>query len=111
MKYANYLLGLIILTALAAAASVAQTTEKPKNPAYNAALAKKVGADQRGMKMYVLVILKTGPNDATIKGKERDDIFNGHFANISRMAKEGTLVVAGPFDDGNGDWRGLYLFN
>ena len=66
-------------------------------PGYDAELAKKLGADERGMKMYVLCILKTGPNDAKIKGKERDDIFAGHFANINKLAGEGKLVVAGPF--------------
>ncbi len=107
MKY-FFIFTVAVLAGLSASA---QTTEKPENPTYDAGLAKKVGGDQRGMKMYVLAILKTGPNDATIKGKERDDIFNGHFANIQRMAKEGTLVAAGPFGDGTGDWRGLYLFN
>src|SRR5438270_10735986 len=42
---------------------------------YDAELARKLGADERGMKMYVLCILKTGPNDSNFKGKERDDIF------------------------------------
>jgi hypothetical protein len=38
------------------------------------------------MKRYVLVILKTGPND--LKDKElRQKYFNGHFENIKRMAE------------------------
>ena len=87
-------------------AAAAQTV-----PAYDADLAKKLGADERGMKMYVLCILKTGPNDAKIKGKERDDIFAGHFANIQRLADEGKLAVAGPFETNDKTWRGLYIFN
>lgn len=79
--------------------------------AYDEALAKKLGADERGMKMYVLCILKTGPNDAKITGKERDDIFNGHFANINKLAGEGKLAVAGPFEKNDKRWRGLYIFN
>lgn len=63
------------------------------------------------MKMFVLCILKTGPKDAEIKGKEREEIFAGHFANISRMADEGKLAVAGPFGDNDKQWRGLYIFN
>ena len=47
-----------------------QTTEKPKNPNYDAALAKKLGASEFGMKMYVLAILKKGPNYSTIQAKE-----------------------------------------
>jgi hypothetical protein len=39
--------------------------------AFDAELAKKLGADERGMRMYVLCILKTGPKDAEIKGDER----------------------------------------
>ena len=57
-------------------------------PAYDAELAKKLGADDRGMRMYVLCILKTGPKHAEIKGKQRQEIFAGHFANIQRLADQ-----------------------
>ena len=63
------------------------------------------------MKMYVLCILKTGPKDKEIKGKDRDAIFAGHFANINKLAGEGKLAVAGPFEDNDKSWRGLYIFN
>ena len=33
-----------------------------------------------------------------------------HLKNIDRMAEEGTLVLAGPFL-GDGDLRGIYIFN
>jgi uncharacterized protein YciI len=72
------------------------------------ALAKKLGADERGMRNYVLVILKTGPNRVP-DGPARDAMFQGHFANIKRLADSGQLVVAGPFDDKT-DWRGMFLF-
>ena len=81
------------------------------NSAYDAELSKKLGADERGMKMYVMCILKTGPKDATIKGKEREDIFAGHFANINKLADEGKLAVAGPFGKNDKTFRGLYIFN
>jgi len=87
---------------------VAMAADKP---AFDPELAKKLGADVRGMKMYVLCILKTGPKDAEIKGEERKKIFEGHFANITRLADEGKLAVAGPFDDNAKSWRGLYIFN
>ncbi|PYQ31417.1 MAG: hypothetical protein DMF56_05425 [Acidobacteria bacterium] len=80
-------------------------------PAFDPDLAKKLGADERGMKTFVLCILKTGPKDAEIKGKEREEIFAGHFANISRLADEGKLAVAGPFGTNDKAWRGLYIFN
>jgi uncharacterized protein YciI len=78
---------------------------------YDPELAKKLGADERGMKMYVLCILKTGPKDAEIKGDERKKIFEGHFANIGRLADEGKLAAAGPFGKNDKSYRGLYIFN
>ena len=82
-----------------------------ERPAYDAELAKKLGADERGMKMYVLCILKTGPRDAEVKGDERKQIFAGHFANIERLAEEEKLALAGPFGDNQKSYRGLYIFN
>ena len=60
------------------------------------------------MRNYILVILKTGPHRVP-EGPARDDMFNGHFANIKRLASEGKLVLAGPFGD-PGDWRGMFVF-
>ena len=88
--------------------SVVITAEEP---AFDPELAKKLGADERGMKMYVLCILKTGPKDADIKGDERKEVFAGHFANIGRLAEEGKLAVAGPFGKNDKAYRGLYIFN
>jgi len=83
-----------------------------KSPSgYDPDLAKKLEADERGMKMYVLCILKTGPKDAEITGKARDDIFAGHFANIGNLAEQGKLAVAGPFGKNDRAYRGLYIFN
>jgi uncharacterized protein len=78
---------------------------------YDAALAAKLNADERGMKMFVMCILKTGPKDSEIKGKEREDIFAGHFANINNLAEQGKLAVAGPFEKNQRAYRGLYIFN
>jgi len=77
-------------------------------PTYDAALASKLGGDEHGMRQYVMVILKTGPTPKP-KGKERDDMFKGHFANIQRLADAGKLVLAGPFDGVDG-WRGMFIF-
>jgi uncharacterized protein YciI len=84
---------------------------RAETPAFDPELAKKLGADERGMRMYVLCILKTGPKDADVKGDERKTIFAGHFANIRRLADEGKLAVAGPFGKNDKNYRGLYIFN
>jgi len=94
-----------MLLFLITAASFAQ--EKPE---YDEALAKKLGADERGMKMFVLVILKTGDKTITDE-KQRAEIFAGHMKNINRMAAEGKLAVAGPFGKNDSNFRGLYIFD
>ena len=93
---------------LLCARAPAHAQEMTSAPAYDAALAKRLGADGRGMRQYVLVILKTGPNKVPA-GPERDEMFKGHFANMNRLAAEGKLAVAGPFDGVDG-WRGLFIF-
>ena len=100
--------GCLALTSAALLAAPPAPAQSPAKPAYDAELARRVGADDHGMRKYVLVILKTGPTRVPA-GKERDDMFKGHFANIRRLADEGRLVLAGPFDDPGG-WRGLFLF-
>ena len=99
-----------VLMFLASGTLFAQTASNGKSN-YDAELAKKLGADERGMKMYVMCVLKTGPKDAEIKGQERQDIFAGHFANINKLADEGKLAVAGPFGKNDKTFRGLYIFN
>ena len=75
---------------------------------YDEALAQRLGADDYGMRSYVLVVLKTGPTPMPV-GPERDAMFQGHFANMKRLAAEGKLVLAGPLDGTEG-WRGLFVF-
>jgi len=91
-----------------ASAPTAHAQQSAPNPQFDAELAKKLGADQRGMRRYVMVVLKTGPNKMAA-GAERDAMFAGHFANIKKLAAEGLLVTAGPFDGVDG-WRGMFIF-
>ena len=88
-------------------AAIAHAQPTPPVDTYDADLAKSLGADDRGMRRYVLVVLKTGPKPMPA-GKERDAMFKGHFANINRLASEGKLALAGPFDGADG-WRGLFI--
>jgi uncharacterized protein YciI len=74
----------------------------------DAELAKSLGGNENGMRSYVLVLLKTGPNKMPA-GEARDAMFKGHFANIGRLAGEKKLVMAGPLDGVN-DLRGLFVF-
>ena len=83
-------------------------TAAPTTPAYDAALARRLGADGMGMRRYVLVILKTGPTRVP-DGEARKAMFAGHFANMDRLAKEGKLALAGPFSEDPDGWRGLFL--
>lgn len=77
---------------------------------YDEKLAKSLNADERGMKQYVFCILKTGSN-TTATAEEKNELFKGHMANISRLAQEGKLVLAGPFMKNDRNYRGLYIFN
>lgn len=103
MKFSNAIVicaGLLLLTT--------NTQGEPTaNPIYDAALAKQTGADENGMRKYVLVVLKTGPNRVP-DGPDREQMFKGHFANINRLANEGILAAAGPLDGVDG-WRGLFI--
>lgn len=78
-------------------------------PQFDAALAEEFGADDYGMKSYVMTVLKTGPANIT-DADERNTIFRGHFANMKKLAEEKKLVLAGPFVDDK-EKRGLYIFN
>ena len=99
-------IGLISVCALGQAASASSDVKSSK---FDAELAKKVGADKNGMRKYVIVFLKTGPNDAKVTGDERKALFKGHFDNMNRLAKEGKLAVAGPFADPAKVFRGLFI--
>lgn len=75
---------------------------------YDGELAKSLGANENGMRSYVLVLLKTGPNKVP-EGPARTKMFQGHFANIERLAGEKKLVFAGPLDGIDG-LRGVFIF-
>lgn len=78
--------------------------------AFDEKLAKSLKADDYGMKQYVFCLLKTGSNTTATK-EETKKLFEGHMANINQLAKEGKLVVAGPFMKNERNYRGIYIFN
>ena len=71
--------------------------------------AAKNGADEYGMKRYVMAFLKRGPNRDMSK-EEANKLQAAHLANIGKLAEAGKLVLAGPFF-GDGDLRGIYIFD
>lgn len=77
--------------------------------AYDSLKARAYGADEYGMKRYVMAFLKRGPNriQDSLKLAHLQRL---HLQNIERLAEEGKLVLAGPFLD-DGDLRGIYIFN
>lgn len=96
---------LIVLPLLGAGLLQAQSTTS----VYDSTLAKKLKADDYGMKKYVMVFLKTGTATHLSKAKS-DSLFAGHMANINRLADSGKLVVAGPFFK-NDKYRGIFILN
>ncbi len=67
--------------------------------------------DSMTLKQYYFVMLVTNKDrekisdTAKLNGWQR-----GHMANINKMAKDGKLMVAGPFGD-DGNWRGIFIFD
>ncbi|WEA00165.1 YciI family protein [Mucilaginibacter sp. SJ] len=100
---------LLIIASVALSLNCVAQNIPASKPVYDAALAKKLGADDYGMKKYVMAFLKEGPTQL------KDSTANmqlqmAHLKNIGRLAAEGKLVVAGPFLD-NQPLRGIFIFN
>jgi len=100
------ILNAILLGALACSALAQAQVQTP--PKYDAELAKSLGANDNGMRKYVFVVLRTGPNKVSA-GHERSEMFAGHMANIQRLANERKLAYAGPLDGVDGA-RGIFIF-
>lgn len=90
------------------------TNDQPKNVEntslkFDSLRATKNGADDYGMKIYIMAFLKRGPNRDLPKD-EANKLQAAHMENIVRLAEAGKLVLAGPFF-GDGDLRGIYIFD
>lgn len=77
---------------------------------YDSVLAHKLGADEYGMRQYVMAFLKPGPQAGSIDSIQRAKLIKGHLKNIGRLAKEGKLLIAGPFMD-KGPYAGIFIFD
>ncbi|WP_223787542.1 YciI family protein [Marinicella meishanensis] len=81
----------------------------PLPPEYDEALATELGADDYGMKMYVMALLKAGPKRPDDPEQARQ-LQAAHMANIKRLAEAGQLVLAGPYGDNDSGLKGIYVF-
>lgn len=98
----------LLTTALLIAALSGFSQTVPKQT-YDGALARKLGADQYGMKKYVMAFLKEGPHRVK-DSVARLKLQVAHLKNIQRLAAEGKLIVAGPFLDDQ-PIKGIFIFN
>lgn len=99
----KYILTLLTLT-------FATNTFSQSNPNYNKTLSEKLGADDYGMKSYILVMLKTRAN-ATENQELINESFHGHIENMERLVEEGKLIVAGPLRKNEGSFRGVFTLD
>lgn len=90
--------------------SFALFTQAQDQPKYDEALAKKLGADNYDMKMYVLVMLKTGTNTTATKA-QTDSLFKDHMSNMGQLVKDEKLIIAGPFGKNDKQYRGIFILN
>ena len=100
---------LAILLSFLMITCVAQKKSLNEKPVFDSALAKKLGADDYGMKRYVMAFLKEGENKS-LDSAASAALQVAHLKNIIRLADEGKLIVAGPFLD-NKQVRGIFIFN
>jgi uncharacterized protein YciI len=99
----------LVLTASLFAATLCfgQNTAQTGTVPYDSALAKKLGADEYGMKEYVMVILSTGQSKIGDQN-EWNKTIAAHRKNIGDWTTEGKIVFAGPFMQDN-DLQEVYI--
>lgn len=65
-----------------------------------------------GTRSYAMTFIKTGPLSNPTP-EQQNEAMQGHFANMQRLAAEGTLLIAGPLAEPKSDpsHRGIFVFN
>ncbi|MBX2845369.1 MAG: YciI family protein [Saprospiraceae bacterium] len=105
----KYLFFLFLVFGIACAAPTEDESSATDTTGFDAALAEKLGADDYGMRQYVMALLKAGPNRDGSE-EERAALQAAHMENIGKLAEAGKLILAGPFLD-DGELRGIYVFD
>ncbi len=108
MRYSLFLLIVFLIAACDSSRSNSEPAAKPDPNAFDPVLAESTGADDYGMRQYVMAYLKAGPNrdqDSTAAA----ELQRAHLNNITKMAEAGKLVLAGPFMDDH-EVKGIYVF-
>ena len=100
---------MLLFVALLLSCTLGFKTATAQKVEYDSLLAKKLNADDYGMKKYVMVLLKTG-SETSLQKVVSDSLFAGHMSNMARLADEGKLAVAGPFFK-NDKYRGIFIIN
>lgn len=113
MKNISILLAALVLIGLSFSCTQLTTplgkVSENQEIVYDSVKAAQYGADEYGMKKYIMAFLKRG-NNTELSEDSAHSLQMEHLRNIMRMADEGKLVVAGPFL-GNQSIRGIYIFN
>ena len=114
MKTCYFALAALVLNACKAENKSCEATvpETGKNTiiyTYDSQEAERIGADEYGMKDYVIAFLKKGSNP-NLNSVSRESVMRAHLDNIQKLEASGKLSVAGPFTD-EGEISGIYIFN
>ena len=107
-----YVLLLLIIVLVSCNTNRKQTDtsqEAIRQTSYDSLLAVELGADKYGMKQYIMAFLMRG-DSSSADSAEAAMLQRAHLDNITQMAENGDLILAGPFLD-DGDIRGIYIFN
>lgn len=110
IKYTLLILATLLVNLATGQSNKLEKDTLNSNPNYEKALADSLGGDEYGMKSYFFVILKTGTNKT--KDKELiSESFRGHMDNINRLIKKRKLIVAGPLEENENSYRGIFILN
>jgi len=76
---------------------------------YNKRLADSLGADEYGMRWYVMVVLKSGTKK--ISKDSVGTLYREHMDFINELSQSGKLILTGPLGKNEQDYRNIFLIN